>query len=411
MKNVICIASGNTGTDNQLRGLVLASYKSGKNINQVPVTRNCLLKSVDDIVLHPENFDSWTAFTKAVEKSVQKYLETEQKIPDVVVLPFDHSTDNDEKNVDNLACAVKNAFAKLGSHVTTMVMASRLYDYKHVDYVNVADHLLTPDDVLKLKVNKQLRLRTVKTLGVPSNISPLSIKISFAHLAQKAQQNGFENPLNKYRGEKIVLFSLGGITPNKAIHFTLKDVDRLIKSAKKMQKAGYKVAFTNSPRTPNNLTDYLYRQCLKLNIDFYNSKHIAQTEQERQNFRFYTGMYEDQFRSQAQTVGNIYPAILKCCAFVVNTHDSFSYTSDVAAVGIPSVVYTGNFIDKTREDCRRLYEICHQNGYVLNLEEAESLIQGGQTVKTKKMRGVSSQIISYLNKQQDIPVTQKFFER
>ena len=37
---------------------------------------------------------------------------------------------------------------------------------------------------------------------------------------------------------------------------------------------------------------------------------------------------------------------MSVCDFVVNTHDSFSYTSDAAAIGISSVVYTGNNIDK-----------------------------------------------------------------
>ncbi len=396
MNNMLAIASGNTGTDNQLRGMILTYYAEGSGKAPVPVTRDLLLKTADGEIIRSENFSSFEEYRKALDLSIREYLKKGGAIPDFVILPFEHSTKDEEKNVDNLSYLVKEAFQQYGAQVKTIVIASRLYDYKYVDYINVGEHLLTEGDLTLLKSNKNLEERVVRTIGVPSNISRLSIGALCEDLERKSQQEGFENPLNKYKGKKVALFSLGGITADNAIQFGLEDGQRLIQAAQKIKENGYEIVFTNSPRTPNNITDYLCWQCKKLGMDFYNSKKIAQSSQEKENFRFYTGMYEEQFLSQAQQYGNIYPAILKYCTFVVNTHDSFSYTSDSAAIGIPSVVYTGNAIDERRKDCIKLYDVCHEKGYVLNLSEAVKLVQESKSIQTKKMENVATQIIQGL---------------
>ena len=185
--------------------------------------------------------------------------------------------------------------------------------------------------------------------------------------------------------KKNVLFSLGGITDNGAIGFDLKDAENLFKSALKLKTKGYNVIFTNSPRTPSDVTDYLYEKCKLFHMEFFNSKKIAQTKEEEKIFRNYNGKYKKEFDEQAKSVGNIYPAVLDVCEFVVNTHDSFSYTSDAAALGIPSVVYTRNFIDEERRpDCYKLFDLCHKEGHVISLDEALKKIDKGESLKTKK---------------------------
>ena len=90
---------------------------------------------------------------------------------------------------------------------------------------------------------------------------------------------------------------------------------------------------------------------------------------------------------------------MSVCDFVVNTHDSFSYTSDAAAIGIPSVVYTGNYIDKNkRNDCYKLFELCHEEGYVLDLKEAMAKVAKKEQVKTVPMSNVSSQLVRAMTK-------------
>lgn len=391
---ILGIASGNMGTDNQIRGVIL---EGAKNEKTVPVTRNELLMSLDGKPLLRENYSDDKKFNRDVNDAVDRYLQ-ENNAPDFVVLPVNHSSlAEDNKKVDLLSKSVKDSFAKHGYNVKTMAITSNLYDYENVDLIHVGKHLLTEAEEKKISSNPRLKSRVVETLGVPSNISQTSINA----LAGGPKVKGIIDKYKKMReaGKKIALFSLGGKTDNGQISFTMEDAQNLLSSARVLKMRGYEVIFTNSPRTPNEVTDYLYENCPKYNIEFYNSKKVATNEQEKANFRNYDGKHKEVFSENNEKVGNIYPAILSVCDFVVNTHDSFSYTSDAAAIGIPSVVYTGNNIDKTkRNDCYKLFELCHEEGYVLDLKEAMAKVAKKEQVKTVPMSNVSSQLVRAMTK-------------
>lgn len=385
--------------------------------------------------MHPKNFASPQEFTKAVDQTVSTYLK-ENDAPDFVVLPYDHANgESESQDVDTLSLALKNAFKKQGHIVKTMVMASNLYDYQNVDLTHVGKHLLSDQDEQRLKTTPALKAKVVETLGVPSNISWSLIK-NLAHLpaAEKILEKygtfkkildghllyGKDVAIERNRGKKNVLFSLGGITDNGAIGFDLKDAQRLFIKALALTEMGYNVIFTNSPRTPSDVTDYLFEKCRDFNeknenlkdkapsiykkfkrcgMEFFNSKKIATTEEDGKNFRNYSGKHKKEFEKQAREVGNIYPGVLDVCEFVINTHDSFSYTSDTAALGIPSIVYTGNFIDKNRRpDCYKLFDLCHKGGYAISLDEAIAKIEHGEPLKTKKMDDVSTQLVKAMVK-------------
>lgn len=392
---ILGIASGNMGTDNQIRGVIL---EGAKNEKTVPVTRNELLMSLDGKPLLRENYSDDKKFNRDVNDAVDRYLQ-ENNAPDFVVLPVNHSSlAEDNKKVDLLSKSVKDSFAKHGYDVKTMAITSNLYDYENVDLIHVGKHLLTEAEEKKISSNPRLKSRVVETLGVPSNISQTSINA----LAGGPKVKGIIDKYKKMReaGKKIALFSLGGKTDNGQISFTMEDAQNLLSSARVLKMRGYEVIFTNSPRTPNEVTDYLYENCPKYNIEFYNSKKVATNEQEKANFRNYDGKHKEVFSENNEKVGNIYPAILSVCDFVVNTHDSFSYTSDAAAIGIPSVVYTGNNIDKTkRNDCYKLFEECHKKGHVIDLQEAMAKVAKKEQVKTVPMSNVSSQLVSAMTKQ------------
>jgi len=411
---IIGIETEGLGTNNQMRGVVMQCAKFRKKGQKVPVSRESLLKSPDGILLHPKNFENNAAFEKALQASIDAYLK-ENDVPDFVILPLDHAHGKEEnKDIDMLSKAVKEAFATRGHQVKTMVLASNLYDYQNVDLIHVGKHLLSAQDEQTLKTNPNLASKVVETLGVPSNINWQSIK-NLAHqpVAEKvlAKYQSFKKVLTSnllygkdallqaQKGKKTALFSLGGITDNGAIGFDLKDAENLIKAALKLKAKGYDVIFTNSPRTPSDVTDYLFEKSQVFHMAFFNSKKIAANEEDAKNFRNYSGKHKKEFIKQAQEVGNIYPAVLDVCNFVVNTHDSFSYTSDAAALGIPSVVYTGNFIDKNRRpDCYKLFDLCHKGGYVVSLDEAIAKIEKGEAIKTKKMDDVSTQLVKAMEK-------------
>ena len=412
--HIIGIETQGLGTNNQMRGVVMQGANLRKKEQKVPVSREALLKAPGGGLLHPKNYASLAEFEVPICGAVDAYLK-ENKTPDFVVLPLDHAKSKEEnKDVDLLSMAVKDAFALRGHQVKTMVLASNLYDYQNVDLIHVGKHLLSAEDEETLKTNPSLKSRVVETLGVPSNINWQSIR-NLAHqpAAEKvlAKYQSFKKVLSgnllfgqdailqERKGKKNMLFSLGGMTDNGAIGFDLSDAENLMKAAIKLKAKGYNVIFTNSPRTPSDVTDYLYEKCQAFHMDFFNSKKIAQNEEEAQNFRNYNGKYKKEFEAQAQSVGNIYPAVLDVCEFVVNTHDSFSYTSDAAALGIPSVVYTGNFIDKNRRpDCYKLFDLCDKGGYAISLDEALGQIERGESLKTKKMDDVSTQLVKAMAK-------------
>ena len=396
--NIMGIKTEGLGTNNQMRGIIIAGIEYAKKRKKTPVSRNALLEASDGTLLHPGNFLTQKSFEQAVQSSIDAYL-SKNAAPEFVVLPFDISkSESENKDVDILSASVKKAFATHGHTVGTMVMTSNLYDYQNVDLTHVCNHLLSAEDEKILHENHKLKNKVVETLGVPSNINWTFIRNHINKL-----QTTFE-VLNKSqsailnRNKKTILFSLGGITDNGAIDFDLKDAENLMNIAIKFKAKNYNIIFTNSPRTPSDVTDYLYEKCQLFHMEFYNSKKIAENEEEVRNFRNYSGKYKSEFEEQAKTIGNIYPGVLALCEFVVNTHDSFSYTSDAAALGLPSVVYNGNFIDKEkRPDCYKLFDLCHKKGYVLSLDEAVEKIENGQKIETKKMDSVSFQLVKAIN--------------
>lgn len=391
---VIGIEAEGAGTNNQIRGIILEAASNDK----VPVTRDELLKTADGTLLCSKNFADKQSYLEAIDKTVDNFCTqmalNNEKAPQFVVLPYNHSSANTEKEeVDTLSEALKNSFAKRGVTIKTMVVASNVHDYQNVDLVHVGKHQIKPQDEALLKANPRLAEKIVQTLGVPSNLSWLRIRQEANSPLKKAE-------LEHLRNKKNVLFSLGGKTDDGAISFTLKDAENLLSAAKKLKVLGYHVTFTNSPRTPNDVTDFLYEKCKLFNMDFYNSKQLAQNHEEAEkNFRIYDGKHKEDFAKQAQKIGgNIYPAILDVCDFVVNTHDSFSYTSDAAALNITSVVYTGNEIDFARRpDCQKLFDICEKDGYAISLDKAMDSLTKGQALKTKELTGVAKQLVNAMN--------------
>ena len=427
---IIGIKSTGNGTNNQIRGLILEGARNWvlpstrkkllkdpawkllyrgstkairKSINffskilKTPNTRQDLLSGKRGKLLHRENYNSDASFAKAVQDSVNAFCKKAKKqnklIPEFVILPYDQGKPaNEAADVDMLSQYVKRSFKKNKISVKTMVIASKLYDYKNVDLINVGKHQLSTKDASILKDNPELTKKVSVTLGVPSNLSWLIIK-------QDALIPSKKKELKQYK-DKCILFSLGGKTENNDISFTIDDAKKLLKYAKELKSKEYKIAFTNSARTPIDVTDFLYENCIKLGFNFYNSKKLASKQDAEKNFRLYYGKYNKEFKKQTKRLGgNIYPGILKHCKAVINTHDSFSYTSDIAVLGITSIVYTENKIDaKKRPDCGRLFRMCQKKGYVISLDEAVKTLSQGKEILTKKMPGINKQLLSDMKK-------------
>lgn len=350
--------SGRLGSDNQTRGLILEAEADKK----IPVTRDKLLKSPNGQPLDRSRYPDEDSFKKDVFAALDTYLSNAPK-PDVFVLPFNHGDmKNAPDDADALAKTVKDYYGKknLGA-VTTLVLTGAFHDYRHVDLANVPYHLMTEEQAKRLDKEPELQKKIVPTLGVAGNLTRLRIQ-------QEGNRPGFAEELAQYKnGKPTVFFSLGGRVEGPEIQFTIKDAENIWKKAREFQKNGFNVALGNSPRTPTDVTDYLFEKARENGMNFYNAKKIAETE--TSDFRQYAGKYKKEFAAQQEKTGNIYPAILSVSNIVVGTKDSFSYTSDTAALGIRTAVYADMFIDPAkRPDCDRLFNSV-KNKYVFDLND------------------------------------------
>mgnify|MGYP000001290640 FL=1 len=350
--------SGRLGSDNQTRGLILEAEADKK----VPVTRNKLLQAPNGQPLDRSRYPDEKSFKKDVYASLDAYLADAPK-PDVFVLPFNHGDmENAPNDADTLAKTVKDYYGdrKLGN-VTTLVLTGAFHDYRHVDLANVPYHLMTEEQAKRLDKDPELQKKIVPTLGVAGNLTELRIR-------QEGNRPAFAEELAQFKnGKPTVFFSLGGRVEGPEIQFTMQDAENIWKKAREFQKNGFNVALGNSPRTPTDVTDYLFEQARDNGVSFYNAKKIAETD--TADFRQYTGKYKKEFAAQQEKIGNIYPAILSVSDIVVGTKDSFSYTSDTAALGIKTAVYSDMHIDPAkRPDCDRLLNSV-KNKYVYDLND------------------------------------------
>lgn len=324
--------SGRLGSDNQTRGLILEAEADKK----VPVTRNKMLQSVDGKILDRGLFPDAFSFQKAVNDALDTYLKDNPK-PNVFVLPFNHGDmENAGKNTDALAGAVKEYYKNnnLGN-VTTLVLTSAYFDYKNADIANVPYHLMTKEQANAVENNQTgMKCKVVPTLGVAGNLTKVRIN-------QEANSPKFSEELAQFKnGKPTAFFSLGGRVEGPEIKFTLKDAENLWKRAKEFQEKGFNVAFGNSPRTPTDVTDFLFEKCRENNMALFG-----------EFFFVFSGIHA------------------KIGGFVIGTMDSFSYTSDTAVLGIKTAVYGDMEIDpEKRPDCHRLFNAC-KNKYVLDLND------------------------------------------
>ena len=273
------------------------------------------------------------------------------------------------KNTDKLCQAVKEYYAEhnLG-YIFTTVLTSKLHNYKYVDLVNIPKHLLTFATRIRLLQNKRLRKRALITVGIINNFSQRFVKQKNKELCSLLNKLKKENELSDICAKidafcaksKRVVFCLGGRVEGNEIVFDLAYIKKLYASALKLVQSGFGVAFVNGPRTPNDVTDFLYEKSLQdPQTLFQNCKKIAQTDEERKpkNWRIYSGKHEEEFKA-LQKLGNIYPGIVGFGNTLV-VHSADTYAScETANANIPTAISKGLYIDpKIRYDCINLYKL------------------------------------------------------
>lgn len=392
MKLYIGINSGALGADNQT--LALLNALKSRAIR----SRSIFFDSPDKNLLKTDK----EAFKQTLRASLDSLYAAKNNYPRMFVLPFIQG--NDEESfayVEAVSQNIKEYYKqKKLKAPKTIVLTSRYPNKTHrcpsVDIINVGAHMMSDEDKKDLAVNKELKNRLVITTGVAGYITP-------EILAAEAEKHAAG--IQKFRdGRSVALFSVGGRDELNNIKFSIRDAEKLLRRAKEIQKAGWHVVMTNGPRTPTDVTDYLYENCKNSGMYFYNAKSLIEPgktfseEEKERNFRIYDGKYQDVFRKQAAETGNIYKALLFLCqnkGLFVGTMDSFSYTSDAAVLGIKTAVYSGMEINENRSDCRNLYDDCLQKGCILDFEKTDlkKLLDGKALVR---LPSVTDQIVNFV---------------
>lgn len=349
--------SARLGSDNQTCGIISQAQNNKNTFIQNP-----LLKSPDGHPLNRSRYDNGQMFEKDVFDCLENCLKNGIK-PDIFILPFNHGNIPVAINdAEALAKTVKRFYFQnnLG-FVTTLLLTAAFHNYQHLDLVNIPYHLMNESQARYLKINTKLQKKIIFTLGVAGNLTKWKLQ-------QERNSLKFAKELARYEnGKPLALFSLGGRVEGEEIQFSVNDAGNILKKALEFQKKGFNVAFTNSPRTPTDVTDFLFENAQKNDIPFYNVKKIATTKTD--DFRLYSGRFKKTFKEQYEKTGNIYPALLARAHIVIGTKDSFSYTSDSAALGIKTAVYADMFIDeKKRPDCNKLFHSL-KNKYVFDLND------------------------------------------
>lgn len=374
-KTIAAFALGtpDIGCQNQLIGAISVLQKKSA---KTPAPEKCFLLPLDISELNKmtkpisyNQFRSYKLFREEIFKMLDKYMSKATTIPQVFITAYNLTESNTpEKNIDNICRAVKEYYKEhdLGN-ILTSVLLSKSYNYKYVDLINVPKHLLTFYSRLRLLKNKKQRKRTLITVGTIHKFTPELVKEKKAALESslkiKTTSKIIQSQINKIKeyiaADKRIAICLGGRVEGQEIVFNINYAKSLLENCQTLSRQGYYIAIVNGPRTPNDVTDYLYQNTKKdKNILFHNCKKIAKTEEERKMWRIYSGKYEKDFKEHSK-IGNIYPGILGYPnTLSVHTIDSYSSCETISA-GIPTAIsYKGIYINPhVRMDCINLYNI------------------------------------------------------
>ena len=317
------------------------------------------------------NFSDYQSFKQEVFAILNNFLKTKEIAPKVFLVAYTQADNKVAgKNMDAVCRAVKEFYKEhnLGN-VFTSVLTSRLHKYKYVDLINIPKHLLTFTSRIRLLQNAELRKKSLITVGTINNFNRKTVKDKKKELIASLQKYK-ANPELLAQVQKLsafitnpkkIVICLGGRVEGPEINFTLQFAKKLFNDAQKLATCGYSVVFVNSPRTPNNVADYLYEMTrYDNNITFHNCKTIAQSDEDRtpQRWRIYSGKYENEF-TQMLVIGNIYPGILGFDNLLVaHTMDSYSSCETANAAITTAICTKGIEIDEEiRYDCYNLVQL------------------------------------------------------
>lgn len=218
------------------------------------------------------NFENYELFKQKVFEMINIYFQDNIIVPKIFIMVYGQTeSETAGVNVDMMCRAVKEYYDehKLG-YIVTSVLNSKYHKYKYVDLINIPKHLLTFNSRIRLIKDKSVASKTLVTVGTIHNFSKQNVikehKKLLTKLTKKFTDELLVKQVNKLKNfkkaAKKVVFCLGGRVEGSEIVFDINYVDKLFNDALLLDKAGFGVVFVNGPRTPNNVTDFLYEKSL-----------------------------------------------------------------------------------------------------------------------------------------------------
>ncbi len=369
------LGTANQGEQNQLIGALEAIakfYKKKFDIKKqvlLPLGINNLVDMKENISFH--NFSSYKSYKIYLYELLDGYFKKNKTIPRIFIKVF-ALAENDKAftNVDMTCKAIKEYYKEKNlGYIFTTVLTSKYYKYEYVDLINIPKHLLNFGSRIRLLQNKDLRKKTLITVGTINHFSKELVKQKYDELLLNIERyknnKNLKDIIEKFKiyekESKHIVFCLGGRVEGQEIRFDLNFAKKIFAQALRLKNVGYGIVFVNGARTPNDVSDFLYEMSKNDDkIIFCNCKNVAKTDEYRSSkyWRIYSGKYEKTFNNMLK-LGNIYPGILgiKNTA-VVHTFDSFSGCETTVA-GIPTVICAdGIYINKNiRYDCHNLVQL------------------------------------------------------
>lgn len=328
------------------------------------------VNNLKEAIFYSQDSD-YMSFRNKIFKMADDFFQKNDFIPKVFVTVYNPTESrNAAEDADMLCRTIKEYYQqrRLGN-IFTMVLTSCLYRYKYADLVHIPKHLLTLKSRIRLLQHKGLRKRALITVGTINNFEMKTVNEKHQDLLKIIASNS-NNPIVQKQIDKLRVYKecskkavlcLGGRVEGSEIVFGLNYAKGLLNDAEKLTRCGYGIVFVNGPRTPNDVTDFLYENLFDSpNIIFQNCKKVAQNDEERkpENWRIYSGKHEEDFRD-LQEIGNIYPGILGFSnTLAVHTMDSYSGCETANAAIRTAISGQGLDIDPIiRYDCYNLQKL------------------------------------------------------
>lgn len=326
-------------------------------------------------------------FCQQLSENIESAASDFVNMSKLFVLPYQNILMDENECLDKIAYFIKKVFKEKGrAEPLVLVVGSDFYIYKHVDFVDYAQYLLSEDEENRWRQSKELKEKSVLSVGIPFQLNMEMCQ----QAAEQPEQSAEIAKLQEY--PKKVLFVLGGLQDNYQVRFDVADAFRLSDRALDFAIAGYKVIFMNQPTTPNDVTDFIYDFCRRNDMLFYNRKNLMS----RDSALRYDGKFAHEFMLQQQQSGDMYPAILSVLqqnGVYVGTMGDFAYISDALALKLKTVVYEGNNLGGKRYYCKRLADICVQKQYVFDFYDDKVF---DSTVKLKAFPSSNKSILKLL---------------